>query len=260
MLNLETEKEKQDFRRYVFAHNTKLRNYLNVEIEKYLNKLYNDIAKAADKGSLLDYEWYIKNRFAELQEILKTFYIRMAANWIATVESDLEQVSPKNFIRYEKKGFTDSFWAVFLTWLGRESVKRASLILRTTRLAISHIISNGLRNGFSFTQISGEIRRIGGIRIPSRAMRIAQTEAHTAYSSSTHHMMLNSRMVQEKEWGAVMDAKTRDPHAIANGQRVPISQPFFVGGEQLMYPGDPAGSPENTIHCRCVVSYYTYRS
>jgi hypothetical protein len=24
-----------------------------------------------------------------------------------------------------------------------------------------------------------------------------------------------------------------------------------VGGEELDYPGDPAGSPENIIQCRC---------
>jgi hypothetical protein len=26
---------------------------------------------------------------------------------------------------------------------------------------------------------------------------------------------------------------------------------FNVGGEQLQFPGDPKGSPENTISCRC---------
>jgi hypothetical protein len=34
----------------------------------------------------------------------------------------------------------------------------------------------------------------------------------------------------------------------------PIDKPFDVGGEQLMYPGDPdGGSPGNTINCRCTV-------
>lgn len=26
---------------------------------------------------------------------------------------------------------------------------------------------------------------------------------------------------------------------------------YNVGGEQLEFPGDPNGSPENTINCRC---------
>ena len=32
------------------------------------------------------------------------------------------------------------------------------------------------------------------------------------------------------------------------------SDPFLVGGEQLLYPGDPAGSSENVINCRCSVA------
>ncbi len=30
-----------------------------------------------------------------------------------------------------------------------------------------------------------------------------------------------------------------------------MGQPFIVGGEQLQYPGDPAGSAWNVISCRC---------
>jgi len=28
-----------------------------------------------------------------------------------------------------------------------------------------------------------------------------------------------------------------------------------VGGERLMYPGDPSGSAENVINCRCAVGH-----
>ena len=30
---------------------------------------------------------------------------------------------------------------------------------------------------------------------------------------------------------------------------------FSVGGEQLEYPGDPSGSAENVINCKCVIGY-----
>jgi hypothetical protein len=33
---------------------------------------------------------------------------------------------------------------------------------------------------------------------------------------------------------------------------VPIDGFFDVGGEQLQFPGDPAGAPENVINCHCV--------
>ena len=58
-----------------------------------------------------------------------------------------------------------------------------------------------------------------------------------------------------KVWNTVIDESTRPEHADADGQEVEISEPFEVGGESLMYPGDDSGSPENTINCRCMVSY-----
>ena len=40
----------------------------------------------------------------------------------------------------------------------------------------------------------------------------------------------------------------------ADGQEVGIDEAFDVGGEALMYPADPAGSPGNIIRCRCTSS------
>lgn len=61
--------------------------------------------------------------------------------------------------------------------------------------------------------------------------------------------------VASKTWVTAGDERVRDTHAEADGQTVPIDQPFDVGGEQLMYPGDPNGSLEETINCRCVPVY-----
>jgi hypothetical protein len=35
-----------------------------------------------------------------------------------------------------------------------------------------------------------------------------------------------------------------------------VDEPFDVGGEKLMYPRDPAGSPGNTINCSCYTVPY----
>jgi hypothetical protein len=40
-------------------------------------------------------------------------------------------------------------------------------------------------------------------------------------------------------------------HRDADGQTVPVFMPFQVAGEPLQFPGDPSGSPENVINCRC---------
>jgi hypothetical protein len=56
-------------------------------------------------------------------------------------------------------------------------------------------------------------------------------------------------------WNAVGDDRTREEHADADGQEVALNEAFIVGGEPLMYPGDPSGSDWNTINCRCWLTY-----
>jgi hypothetical protein len=56
-----------------------------------------------------------------------------------------------------------------------------------------------------------------------------------------------------KTWVATIDAVVRDAHADADGQTVRKPEYFNVGGEQLFYPKDPAGSAGNTINCRCTM-------
>ena len=55
----------------------------------------------------------------------------------------------------------------------------------------------------------------------------------------------------EKVWIATNDEKTRPSHVEAHGQRVPLDALFAVGLDDLEYPGDPNGSPEEIINCRC---------
>lgn len=40
-------------------------------------------------------------------------------------------------------------------------------------------------------------------------------------------------------------------HRKAHGQIKKVDEPFRVAGENLMFPRDMAGSPQNTINCRC---------
>jgi hypothetical protein len=56
-----------------------------------------------------------------------------------------------------------------------------------------------------------------------------------------------------KTWVTVMDNRVRPAHVLAEGQRVPLTQPFTVGGELLMHPGDSSlgATLGNIINCRC---------
>jgi len=61
----------------------------------------------------------------------------------------------------------------------------------------------------------------------------------------------------ESRWMAHIDDRTRRTHRAADGQRVPVGQPFVVGGASLRFPGDPMGPGRETIHCRCTMMLTT---
>lgn len=60
-----------------------------------------------------------------------------------------------------------------------------------------------------------------------------------------------------KLWVTMGDSRVRTIHQVADGQEVPASDPFTVGGERLMYPGDTSlgASAGNVVNCRCSASH-----
>lgn len=86
------------------------------------------------------------------------------------------------------------------------------------------------------------------------ADEIGQTQATAALNNAVHYaseQATETGVTIEREWVAILDNHTREAHALANGQIRPLGQLFDVGGEQLRWPGDPRGSYENTVNCRC---------
>lgn len=90
---------------------------------------------------------------------------------------------------------------------------------------------------------------------PGRAKVIAQTEVNRHFNSSMlAHGLLRERQGVgglQKRWDTRMDGKERPAHHAADNQVRPLMQPFLVGGEELMFPVDPRGTPSNVINCRC---------
>lgn len=56
-----------------------------------------------------------------------------------------------------------------------------------------------------------------------------------------------------KEWVSQGDERVRPAHAAADSAQVAANQPFTVGGERLMHPGDTSlgASAGNVVNCRC---------
>jgi hypothetical protein len=86
-----------------------------------------------------------------------------------------------------------------------------------------------------------------------RVLTIARTETVSAFNFAGVEAWRQSGDVEQLEWLSARDSAVRETHAEADGQVTGINgEGFDVGGETLEYPGDPSGSPEETINCRCV--------
>ena len=60
-----------------------------------------------------------------------------------------------------------------------------------------------------------------------------------------------------KTWRTIIDGREREWHHKEDGVTIPITEPFEVGGELLMYPLDDSlgASADNIANCRCCAIY-----
>lgn len=84
-----------------------------------------------------------------------------------------------------------------------------------------------------------------------RTARTAVTGAQNAGRQESFTAAAKMGIKVQKRWVAIKDSRTRHDHGAADGQTVPLNDPFIVGGERLMFPGDRAGSGWNIYNCRC---------
>lgn len=89
----------------------------------------------------------------------------------------------------------------------------------------------------------------------ARAKRIAHQETLVAVEEATQESFERNG-IKKKQWLASIGNPTppRPSHLEAHLQIVAVDEPFSVGGEDLMHPGDPSASLEETMGCRCAES------
>ena len=121
-------------------------------------------------------------------------------------------------------------------------------------------ISHGVNLGEGIPKLTARVDDVLSTteseRWPNRATTIARTETIGALSAGRHDAFLafaaeDPDTEYEHLWLATEDGRTRPHHRDADGQRVPLDQPFIVGGFELRFPGDPLGPAQEVINCRC---------
>ena len=132
----------------------------------------------------------------------------------------------------------------------------ASFITDTTYELIAYQLATGLELGESMQQLAKRVQAIFAVS-DSRAQRIARSEAMGALNAAANAQAewLGPEHVARKEWLSLHDDRVRDTHRLADGQVVPLGQPFFVGQTLMQHPGDPTAPASETANCRCSCAF-----
>lgn len=237
---------------YVNTHNLHMRR-LEQQAHKLTRKVYRKqkphVVNFIRSGSSIK----------SLQKELKYFYKEsIRPIWASTLKQVWQNASEeadstiKEWIAPDavKKAWADSA----KDWMDQWGAGRIDSITGSDLSRMNTILSDGAEQGLSPKEIAGNLGDNFEDMTSGRAMTIAQTETNGAYNYASVQAATEVAGNWTKEW-IVTSGNPRPAHADADGQEVPIDEPFDVDGEDMMYPGDPSGSVENVVNCMCTVGY-----
>lgn len=133
-------------------------------------------------------------------------------------------------------------------------------ILRQFAEKVNDTTYNDLVDVFSVAEEAGEtipeiMERLSayweGRKSEASLERIARTTMTSVNSAADDAAWGQLDFVVGSVWLTSLDGRERPAHREAHGQERRKGEMFEVGGEMLIGPGDPNGSPGNIINCRC---------
>jgi len=261
ILDLHTDAEKAAYFKTVESRRAKWEKVVQARLQDYFRDEHKTIAAALSRGSVDNASDNVAHALLVLEQqgTLKSLIVGIYQD----VGEDFGESVLKNLkfgdAPYEQKLFNLSLnlhapdVLVHLLQLAGEKVRQ---IYSTTLAFLQAHLTAGVQAGESVEQLAQRVDDLYTESIiPDRSQTIAATEVHGANEYGSQEAASSSGLSLTKVWLSLHDSKVRDDHAEADGQEVGMDEAFDVGGEQLMYPGDPAGSAGNTINCRCTVIY-----
>lgn len=233
---------------------------------KQINSQIADIyAKYSKDGTLSHSDMAKYDRLTKLNKQVRSELIQLTGKNKRDLDKNLKFAYEDSYYREAFKIESGAQAKLRYTQLNPKVVKSAiqndlaNLALQRNRANvitnINQSIAQSLIAGESYPKVARRVKQALESNM-NNAMRIARTELHRCQqqgvkNSIEHAEKQGVKMV--KMWVATLDGRTRDKHQKLDGQRVPTDKPFKINGDELMYPGDPAGSAENVINCRCTM-------
>ena len=194
--------------------------------------------------------------------------------WLLIVYSDIKN----GYFLHEKRreDYVDDLIALYVSMVGsvdKDSIYDTEVNAKATRFAnyIQDANENIVKSD-DFNDGQFKMSVLMGIKVPEelvpsyikydfggdeygdyRSERIGNSETNWIYNYLSHKKKVASGQLYHT-WETMQDEKVRGTHALADGQTVPIDEPFTVGGYKLLFPTDDSlgASPSETINCRCL--------
>ena len=135
------------------------------------------------------------------------------------------------------------------------AVKRG-IDLEYGKKQITKCVTSSILQGKSIKGISDDLQRY----IPTmsrdsaiRAARTAVTAAQNAGRMDSYAAAAERGIRLKREWVATLDNRTRHAHAMLDGTKVGMNEPFKVDGYKIMFPGDRSAPGYLIYNCRCTM-------
>ena len=197
--------------------------------------------------------------------------------WEVALRTHYKRVQ-KAFTGIVKQSPPDDLVSVFLTWLNKRAPEQAEAITEETKINMSESLQlaelQAVEDALLLTPIERAINSTAILKkkFKSRTQTLINTETQAASESAkfmeaevlsgVKPRILGGREESDtrKKWTTVGDKRVRPAHKMANGQTRKLNEPYEVGGELLMHPGDASlgASLGNLANCRCISTYSFY--
>lgn len=129
----------------------------------------------------------------------------------------------------------------------------AGQITATTEQVLrSQLLAHGVAEGESVPELRARLQRVFTNLSDYRATMIARTETVGGYSAASHMAALDAGAVR-KTWVSTDDARTRRTHKAAQGSSVAMNKRFPL--TESRWPADPAAPANQSIQCRCALTF-----
>jgi hypothetical protein len=227
---------------YIKYAKTEFYRALKAQANEYLDQV---------KQSGISAEYSISQ--APIENAMYNVYSRVMRQFAQDTYSQMNRKAKKTEINWEE-------------WVSRWFTNNTTDLIRGidnyTQDGIRAVAERAIVEGWGIREFQNNLFDLYQIS-ERRAELIGRTEIIRASNAGSLMGAQETGIPMMKYWLATRDNRTRglnpkdvfDHYSMDEDKGIPLDQAFNVSGEQLQHPGDRAGSPGNTINCRCTLTY-----